>query len=207
MSSDEDELNYVPKSEAERQALRWAFALNVGLAAGLAITGLVADSSALIANALDNTSDALVYAISLYAATRGTRWKVRAARLSGSMLLVLAAGVLIDVVRRWFGTPEPVGPLIITMAVIAAAVNILCLIMLKRHRAGDVHLRAAWTFSINDMLSNLGVLLAGLLVMWLGRAWPDLVVGLAIAAVAAKGGVEILLDVQRMHHQVPDATE
>lgn len=198
MTDDDDELDYVPKSGAERRALRWALVLNVGLAVGLAITGMVADSSALIANALDNTSDALVYAISLYAATRGTGWKVRAARFSGVTLLVLGAAILIDVVRRFFGTPEPLGALIIAMAVVAAAVNILCLMILKTHRAGDVNLRAAWTFSINDMLSNLGVLLAGVLVMWLGRPWPDLVVGLAIAAVAAKGGMEILLDVRRV---------
>ena len=47
------------------------------------------------------------------------------------------------------------------------------------------------------MLSNLGALAAGVLVMWLGRAWPDLVIGMAIAFVAAKGGWEILEDAHR----------
>ncbi len=196
MSDDDDDI-VEPTSAAQRKALFIAFFLNAGLAAGLAVTGLAADSSALIANALDNMSDAAVYAIIFYAASRGPGWKVRAARVSGVMLLVLAVAVLIDVLRRFYVTPEPLGSLIAIMAVVAAGVNILCLQILRRHRKGDVNLRAAWTFSINDMLSNLGVLLAGVLVMWIGRAWPDLVIGLVIAAVAAKGGMEILRDASR----------
>lgn len=58
-------------------------------------------------------------------------------------------------------------------------------------------MRAAWTFSINDLVANVGVLVAGLLVAWLGQAWPDLVVGFAIALVAAKGGTDILMDARR----------
>ena len=184
-------------SAAPRRALLLALLLNVGLAVGLAITGLIADSSALIANALDNTSDAGVYAISFYAAVRGLLWKARAAQFSGVMLLVFAVGILVDVTRRFFGAPEPLGLLIMVMAVIAAAINILSLKVLHTHRSGDVNFRAAWTFSVNDLIANLGVLLAGLLVIWLDRAWPDLMVGLAIAAVAAKGGMEILVDGRR----------
>ncbi len=80
------------------------------------------------------------------------------------------------------------------MSIVAAAINVLCLRLLLAQRREDVNLRAAWTFSVNDMLSNLGALAAGVLVMWLGRAWPDLVIGMAIAFVAAKGGLEVLED-------------
>ena len=190
----DDDLDYVPRTQAERHALVWALILNVGLASALATAGLVADSSALIANALDNASDAAVYGISLFAVSHGKRWKIRAARVSGVMLLVVAAGVIADVVRRFIEGPEPVGPVIIGMAIVAAVVNLLCLRLLRASRKDDVNLRAAWTFSINDLVSNLGVLAAGALVYWLGRAWPDLVVGFAIAAVAAMGGIGILRD-------------
>lgn len=83
---------------------------------------------------------------------------------------------------------------LIAMSIAAAAVNLLRLRLLLAHRRSDVSLRAAWTFSVNDMLSNLGALTAGVLVIWLGRAWPDLVIGMAIAFLAAKGGWEILVD-------------
>ena len=47
-------------------------------------------------------------------------------------------------------------------------------------------------FSLNDFASNGGILVAGGLVMWLDQAWPDLVVGMLVAAIAVKGGIEIL---------------
>ena len=161
------------------------------------VAGVMADSSGLIANALDNTSDAAVYAMSYYATTHGPRWKIRAARVSGVMLLVLCAAVLADVARRFLGGAEPVSVVIVGMAIVAAIVNIACLRLLRGAQGNDVSIRAAWTFSINDLLSNLGVLVAGILVAWLGRAWPDLVVGVAVALFAAKGGIEILLDARR----------
>ena len=80
------------------------------------------------------------------------------------------------------------------MAVVAAGVNLWCLLLLKRIRTDDVNMRAAETFSFNDFISNGGILVAGGLVMWLGRSWPDLVVGALVALVAVKGGLEILKD-------------
>ena len=167
------------------------------------VAGVVADSSGLIANALDNTSDAAVYAMSYYATTHGPRWKIRTARVSGVMLLILCAAVLADVARRFLTGAEPISGVIVVMAIGAAIVNIACLRLLRGAHGDDVSLRAAWTFSINDLLSNLGVLAAGILVAWLGRAWPDLVVGLAVALFAAKGGIEILRDARRTNRMAP----
>jgi cobalt-zinc-cadmium efflux system protein len=189
-----DEFEFEPKSEAQRRVLFLALLLNASLTAGLGITGWIADSSALVANALDNASDAAVYAISFFAVARGARWKARAAQLSGLMLLEFAAGVLADVVRRFIVGAEPVGPIMMVMAVIAAIVNILCLKLLRSHREDDVNLRAAWTFSINDLLSNLGVLAAGVLVIWLGRSWPDWVIGLAIALCSTRSNVKATMN-------------
>lgn len=193
----DDELGFEPKSAAERRTLLAVLLLNVGLVAGLGASGVVGDSSGLIANALDNTSDVAVYAISYYAVGRAQLWKTRAAQLSGIVLFVLALVVLIDVGRRVVYGAEPASTIMMVMTVIAAAINLLCLKLLSSIRHGDVNLRAAWIFSVNDLLSNLGVLLAGVLVLALGQSWPDLVVGLVIALVVGKGGVEILLDARR----------
>ena len=183
-------------SREDRRILLYVLALNVLLSAALAVTGLSADSSGLLANALDNASDSVVYAISFFAVGRSERWKRTAAAVSGVMLLVLAVSVLGDAVRRYVGGSEPIGPTMITMSVVAAAVNAWCLRLLRHLRGRDVNLRAAEVFSVNDFVSNVGLLVAGVLVAWTGRFWPDLVVGAAIAAVAAKGGVEILRDVR-----------
>lgn len=181
----------------ERHALGIALWLNIVLAASLMTTGVIADSSGLIANALDNTSDAAVYAISYYATTRGALWKIRAARVSGIMLVALSVAVLADVGRRALVGSEPASTLMVVMTVLAATVNVVSLKVLRNRRRQGVHLRAAWTFSINDFMSNVGVLTAAIMIAWLERPWPDLVIGLAIAAVVGRGGIRILADVRR----------
>ena len=112
----------------------------------------------------------------------------------GTLLLIFAGGILIDVGRRYVQGSEPIGPTMMVMSAIAGVVNYLCLRLLQRLKDPDVNLRAATTFSFNDFISNGGILIAGVLVLWLGTNWPDLLVGFATAIIAIKGGVEILRD-------------
>src|SRR3546814_1112366 len=104
--------------------------------------------------------------------TRGQTWKTRAAVASGVMLLIFAGGILIDVGRRYLQGSEPIGPTMMVMSAIAGVVNYLCLRLLQRLKDPDVNLRAATTFSFNDFISNGGILIAGVLVLWLGTNWP-----------------------------------
>ena len=112
--------------------------------------------------------------------------------------LIFAVGVLVDAGRRYVAGSDPIGMTMMIMAVIAAGVNLWCLILLKRVRQPDVNMRAATTFSFNDFISNGGILVGGGLVLWLGQNWPDLVVAVGIAIIALKGGIEILHDA---HHE------
>jgi Co/Zn/Cd efflux system component len=75
---------------------------------------------------------------------------------------------------------------------LALVANLTCVVLLSRHRTGGVHLRASWIFTTNDTLANAGVILAGLLVAVTGAAWPDLLIGTAIAMLVASGAVRIL---------------
>lgn len=179
---------------AERRTLWIVLLLNLGLAVAFGIAGVLGDSSALIANGVDNLSDTAVYALSLVALTHGQTWKTRAATASGVMLLIFAGGILLDVGRRYLQGSEPIGPTMMVMAFVAAIVNYYCLRLLQKLKEPDVNLRAATTFSFNDFISNGGILIAGASVLWLGANWPDLVVGLATALIAIKGGIEILRD-------------
>ena len=179
---------------SQRKVLWIVLALNVAIAAGFFATGLLGDSSALIANGLDNSSDAIVYAISLMALGRPPRWKRIAARFSGIMLLAFAVGVMFDAGRRYLMGSEPIGATMMIMALVAAVVNLASLFLLKRLRGKDVNLRAATTFSLNDVISNGGILIGGGIVLWTGQNWPDLVVGIGIAAIAIYGGIDILRD-------------
>ncbi|HEY5722378.1 MAG TPA: cation transporter [Allosphingosinicella sp.] len=183
-----------PAAPDQRGTLWIVLILNLGLTAGFAAAGVIGDSSALLANALDNASDSLVFIISLLALGRGKSWKTGAARFCGVMLLLFAVGILADTIRRFLGGSEPLGPAIMIMGIIGAVVNALCLWLLVRLKGKDVNLRAATTFSFNDFASNGGIFVAGTLVMWTGSNWPDLVVGAAVAAIAVKGAIDIFRD-------------
>ncbi|NIJ62528.1 cation diffusion facilitator family transporter [Qipengyuania flava] len=181
-------------SAGKRRTLWVVLWLNVAIAIGFFVVGHFADSNALLANGLDNSSDAIVYALSLLALARSRIWQRGAARFSGVMLLVFAAGVIADAVRRFVEGSEPGGFMMLAMAAVAAVVNLICLRMLQRTEDKDVSMRAATTFSFNDFIANGGIIIAGIVVMLTGANWPDLVVGVAVACIAFYGGIQILRD-------------
>ncbi|MCR5877570.1 cation transporter [Phenylobacterium sp. J367] len=195
------------RDHAQRRTLLVVLILNALLFVGLGVGGLLADSSALIANAADNASDSVVYLLSFLAVGRGLLWKRRAARLSGILLLVFAGAVILDVGRRWLFGAEPFGVTMMAMAVVAAVINLVCLMLIRRAQSDDVNMRAAETFSFNDFASNGGILVAGGMVMWLDQAWPDLVVGVIVAIIAVKGGLEILEDARKTDGAIDDDGE
>ena len=164
--------------------------------------GWWAQSTALIADALDMLADAMVYGVGLYAVGKSLLVKVHAARISGSLQVLLGLLVLVDIVRRLIVGSEPVSILMMSMGVIALIANVTCLILIAKHRKAEVHMRASWIFSKNDVIANLGVILAGGLVAWTGSRLPDLVIGLLVALLVIRGGILILQDAKatRTHH-------
>lgn len=176
----------------DRRILTVVLLINMGQCLGGAGVGIWASSTALIGAALDNLADAMVYGVSLYAVGRSPAIKVRAARLSGWLLIGLAAMLLVEVLRRFFGGQAPLGPAMMAMAAVNAALNIVCLRLLKRHKGEDVNFKASAIFTSNDSIVNLAIVLSGALVMWLDSNVPDLVLGLVVATIAANGGREIL---------------
>ncbi len=181
-----------PSPQRERRTLQWLLGLNATMFVVELAMGWLAQSTGLIADSLDMFADAAVYGSALYAVGRPAGDQLRAARLSGYLQLLLALGALSEVLRRsWLGSaPEP--PLMMSIALLALVVNITCLALLARHREGGVHMRASWIFSTNDVIANLGVILAGALVAWTGTNTPDLIIGTLIALVVLNGARRIL---------------
>ena len=106
--------------------------------------------------------------------------------------IALGVGVLAEVVRRFLYGSDPVSILIMTMGAIALIANVSCLTLIAKHRKGGVHMRAAWIFSTNDVIANLGVIISGGLVLYLDSRLPDLVIGAFISVVVLRGGIKIL---------------
>lgn len=185
------------KNATERRILWIALALNAAMAFIGGAAGWIAQSTGLLADALDMLSDATAYAIGLLAIGRSARFKANAAGLSGLALLALGLGVLFEVGRRVLYGAEPESGWMIGTAVLSLVVNLIVLRLLAPLKSGEVHLRATWLFTRVDVIANLGVIAAGVLVMVLGSPYPDYAIGTLIGLYVVKEAVEILSEARK----------
>lgn len=182
------------KNARERRVLWIALILNAVMAVVGGFAGWKAHSTGLLADALDMLADASAYAIGLVAIGRTARFKSNAAWLSGGLLLALGLGVLIEVGRRLMHGAEPLSGWMIATALLSLVVNLIVLRLLAPLKSGEVHLRATWLFTRADVVANVGVIVAGLLVWWLAVPYPDYIIGTLIGLYVIKEAVEILKD-------------
>ncbi len=177
---------------SEQRVLIWLLAINATLFVIELSAGWWAHSAGLIADAMDMFADAAVYAVALYAVDRAARHKLTAARLSGGLQMLLAFGALAETARHMLTGAAPAGVAMVGIATLALAANIACLLLIYRHRHAGVHMRASYIFSANDVLANLGVIAAGLLVSWTASPWPDWIIGTLIGLLVLSGALRIL---------------
>lgn len=173
--------------------LKTLLAINAIMFVAEISVGVVAKSTGLIADSLDMFADAAVYGLALYAVGKSKQLQLRSAHLAGYFQLVLALGVLIEVARRFIYGSEPVSLLMMVMGGIALIANVSCLWLISGHRKGGAHMKASWIFSANDVLANLGVIIAGILVAFTGSAYPDLIIGTLIGLLVLNGARRILM--------------
>jgi len=180
----------------ERRTLWLVLVINAAMFVVELAFGVQGRSTGLVADSLDMLADAGVYALSLLAVGRSLSQQRRAAVLSGRLQIALAGWVLLDVLRRSLLGSEPISTVMVAVGALALLANLICLVLVLRHREGGVHMRASVIFSTNDTLANLGVIVAGLLVAWSGSPIPDLVIGTAISLLVLNGGWRILREAQ-----------
>lgn len=189
-----DEASEAARAEdaAHVRALQQLLAINAVMFVVELTVGWWAQSTGLMADALDMLADAAVYGTALLAVRRGASHQQAAARLAGWTQALLAVLALLEVARRASAGSEPVSALMIAVGGLALLANVACLLLIARHRDGGVHMKASYIFSANDVLANLGVIVAGALVWATGSAWPDLIIGGVIGVVVLLGARRIL---------------
>lgn len=161
------------------------------------VAGMLGESSGLLADSLDMLADATVYGLALGAVGRSTKDKTRAALVTGLLQVPLAGWVGWETVERFLGRGEPVGSVMMGVGVLALAANALCFALLSKHRHGEIHLRASFLCSTNDVLANLGVILGGGIVLLTGSRLPDAAIGAVITALVLRGALRILREAWR----------
>ena len=185
------------KDNQQKTVLYWLLAINATMFVFEIGFGWLSESTALIADSLDMLADAIVYAIALYAVGKSIQHKANAALVSGYFQLGLGMLILLDITRRLYGESEPQSWFMIGVGMVALVANVICLILIRKHSNGEVHMRASWIFSANDVIVNLGVVTAGVLVMMLEQRWPDIVIGSIISILILRGAYRILSDAKQ----------
>jgi len=185
------------KDASQKRVLYWLLGINATMFFVEMTVGILADSTALIADSMDMLADAVVYGIGIYAVGKSILHKAKAAQISGYFQLLLGVIILIDITRRLFLGSEPISSLMIGMGFIALSANVACLMIIRNHKNDEVHMRASWIFSANDVIANMGVIIAGVLVVWLDSRVPDLVIGCIVSIVVLRGAWMILKDAKQ----------
>ena len=156
-------------------------------------TGLISKSMGLVADSLDMLADSIVYGLSLIAVGGSVLKKKRIAKYAGYFQITLAILGIVEVIRRFLGFEAlPIFSTMIIVSIFALIANGICLYILQKSKSKESHMRASMIFTSNDIIINLGVIIAGVLVNWLNSGLPDLIVGIIVFTLVIQGAFRIL---------------
>ncbi|ANQ51843.2 cation transporter [Flammeovirga sp. MY04] len=156
-------------------------------------TGFISKSMGLVADSLDMLADSLVYGLSLWAVGSTVIRKKKVARLSGYFQITLAVMGIIEVIRRFLGFESmPDFRLMIGISILALIANGVCLFLLLKSKSNEAHMKASMVFTSNDVIINLGVIIAGVLVIFTKSKYPDLIIGGVVFLIVVRGALRIL---------------
>ena len=178
--------------ERQSSTLKLVLAINALMFVVELAAGLMANSTALLADSLDNLGDALTYGLSLYAVARGARAKAKVALFKGGLILAAGLFVLGQVAYRIVNPALPIYETMGAISLLALLANGFCLALLWKHRAEDINMSSVWECSRNDIASNVAVFVAASGVWLTASAWPDLLVGLLLALLFLRSAVRVL---------------
>jgi len=157
-------------------------------------TGLFSRSMGLVADSLDMLADSFVYGISLFAVGGTLIKKKRIAKFAGYFQITLACIGFVEVLRRFFGNEKlPDFRTMIIVSLLALIANGICLYLMQKSKSkNEAHMKASMIFTSNDVIINIGVITAGILVNWLNSGKPDLIIGTIVFVLVIQGAFRIL---------------
>lgn len=166
--------------QRQRGTLRTVLGINAVMFVVIVVAAFYGQSSALLADSLDNLGDALTYGLSLYAVSRGVAVKAKVALFKGWLIFLAASVVASQIVYKLFVPSVPLFEIMGVFSLIGLLANSLCLYLLWRHRGEDVNMSSVWECSRNDIVSNISVFLAAGAVWLVDSGWPDLLVAVGL---------------------------
>ncbi len=178
--------------EKQRGTLLSVLSINIAMFLIIVVAAMYGKSTALFADSLDNLGDALTYALSLYAVTRGNAIKAKVALFKGFLILFAAIAVLVQIVYHIMVPTVPVFEIMGTFSLLGLIANSICLYLLWRHRNEDVNMSSVWECSRNDIATNISVFVAAGAVWVTESGWPDILVAIALVWLLMRSSIRVI---------------
>lgn len=180
------------QEKRQRGTLKAVLGINAVMFIVIAGAAIYSASIALLANSFDNFGDALTYALSLYAVSRGASTKAKVALFKGALILLAALIVTGQIIYKLVEPGVPVFEAMSVFGILSLMANSLCLYLLWRHRHEDVNMSSVWECSRNDIASDLSVIVAAVGVWLFDSGWPDLIVALALVVLLYRSAFRVI---------------
>jgi len=157
------------------------------------ISGFISGSMGLVADSLDMLADSMVYGLALFVVGKPMYQKRNIAKISGYLQLLLASIGIIEVVRKFLGFEEtPNFKTMIIISILALIGNAFTLYLLQRSNNKEAHIKASTICTSTDVVTNAGVILAGILVYFTASNLPDLIIGSIVFVLVGIASYRIL---------------
>lgn len=176
----------------QSRILKIVLIINVVLFCLTAFYGWVASSTGLMSESIDDFGDAVTYALSLYVVYKSNQTKAKVAFVKGCLILTGALFVLIQVVRHIIDHTVPIFETMGVVAFIALLLNLACFLLLTKYREQDINMSSVWECSRNDILNNISIILASILVWMTNLGWADIAVGMVLSHLLLKSSFKVL---------------
>lgn len=178
--------------DRQRGTLQIVLGINAAMFLVIVAGAYYGNSTALLADSLDNLGDALTYGLSLYAVSRGAAVKARVALFKGSLIFLAACIVAGQIGYRLLVPGVPVFEVMGAFSLLGLAANSICLYLLWRHRREDVNMSSVWECSRNDIAANLSVFVAAGAVWLTGSGWPDILVAMGLVVLLMRSAARVI---------------
>ena len=184
--------NFEGTSAAYRRVLLAVIAINALMFLVEMSYGIVGESQALKADALDFLGDSTSYTMSLWAIGRASNTRSNVAIIKGLSLLLIAIWVLASTIYFMLNNNQPSAPIMSSVALAALVANLISVLLLMKFRNGDANVRSVWLCSRNDAIGNIMVLIAAGVVFYTSSHWPDLIVASILAGLFTNSALQII---------------
>jgi len=176
----------------QSKTLKIVLLINIVLFCLTAFYGWSANSTGLMSESIDDFGDAVTYALSLYVIYKSNQMKAKVAFVKGCLILSGALFVLSQVVLHIIDNTVPIFETMGAVAFIALLLNLTCFFLLTRYREQDINMSSVWECSRNDILNNVSIIVASVLVWLTNMGWADIAVGLVLSLLLLKSSFNVL---------------